>query len=59
MLKAVKMLFAKAGFDVSRSYSYPYDEDGLRSVHNCDFRNKPRFKSAYLKGKELTDGQTA
>lgn len=48
----IKNTVRRAGFDLRRVRSADafYDRDGLKSIHNHDFMNDPRFVRAYERG---------
>ena len=52
--RVVKAMSALAGRSSDEPAFQPaYDQDGLRTMHNCDFMFEPRFVEAYDAGAEL------
>jgi hypothetical protein len=52
---ALKKGLAKAGIFVHRVHG-GYEQDGLATIHNDNFRRLPSFKAAYRRGVEATNG---
>ncbi|SLN63194.1 TylF/MycF/NovP-related O-methyltransferase [Oceanibacterium hippocampi] len=40
------------GLKRKKAVTYRYDQDGLKSIHNCDFMDDPAFADAYRAGAE-------
>lgn len=62
MRKIVKTIlnrgfFNPIGLSVERQTTtpYTYDQDGLKSVHNCDFMHEQKFSRAYERGVSATE----
>jgi hypothetical protein len=56
--KFARSALSLAGIEIRRPPGpFTYSEDGLYSVHNCDFLHDRRFARAYQHGRELTTGQ--
>jgi hypothetical protein len=54
---AIRQAFSAAGFEINRKGTGPYDQDGLRTIHNCDFIRDAVFSKAYQRGLSGTPDQ--
>jgi hypothetical protein len=55
MKALIKKALGTAGFRISRKLGNLYEEDGLRSEHNHEFADDPRFVRAYAAAVSATD----